>query len=579
MNALNTLPTEHLSLWASAVQNRTTTGRGSSKKIDLYGIKKLRELILELAVRGKLVPQNPEDEPASVLLKRIAEEKALLVKEKKIKKPKQLPPINESEIPSGLPVSWEAIRCGEGFILRSGNTFPKSNESEIGEYIYCKVSDMNLSENETEITSSSVFVTPSEKQLKSLIPSGSIIFPKRGGAIATNKKRYVKKDIFADSNVMAILPIHSIFLEFAMLWLSSFDLATLNTGTSVPQINNKDIEPLVFPLPPVEEQHRIVAKVNELMSLCDQLEQETEASLAAHTTLVENLLATLTSSKDADELTENWQRIAEHFTTLFTTEESIDQLKQTVLQLAVMGKLVPQNPKDEPASVLLEKIAAEKAQLIKEKKIKKQKVLPPIGEDEKPFELPVGWEWARLGATGFGSTGKTPSTKNPDFFVGDIPFIGPGQISPEGKLLPAEKHLSADGLKNSTEAVSGDLLMVCIGGSIGKAIIADKTIGFNQQINAMRVTEVNPQFLLFAVSTGFFVSQLLEKATGSATPIINRGKWEELIVPIAPSTEQDRIKEKVENLTAICNQLKTHLQQAQQTRLHLADAMVEQSLT
>ena len=132
------------------------------------------------------------------------------------------------------------------------------------------------------------------------------------------------------------------------------------------------------------------------MSLCDQLEQQTETSLAAHTTLVENLLATLTSSTDAAELEQNWHRIAEYFTTLFTTEESIDQLKQTVLQLAVMGKLVPQNPNDEPASVLLEKIAAEKAQLIKEKKIKKQKALPPIGEDEKPFELPVGWEWCRL---------------------------------------------------------------------------------------------------------------------------------------------------------------------------------------
>ncbi|MDG3087279.1 hypothetical protein P7F88_14810 [Vibrio hannami] len=148
--------------------------------------------------------------------------------------------------------------------------------------------------------------------------------------------------------------------------------------------------------PPSDEQHRIVAKVDELMALCDQLEQQTEASIEAHQVLVTTLLDTLTNSADADELMQSWARISEHFDTLFTTEESIDQLKQTILQLAVMGKLVPQDPSDEPAAELLKRIAEEKAQLVKEKKIKKQKALPPISEDEKPFELPSGWEWCHL---------------------------------------------------------------------------------------------------------------------------------------------------------------------------------------
>nr|WP_317623688.1 hypothetical protein [Photobacterium leiognathi] len=117
--------------------------------------------------------------------------------------------------------------------------------------------------------------------------------------------------------------------------------------------------------PYIDEQHRIVAKVDELMALCDQLEQQTEASIEAHQLLVSTLLNTLTNSADADELMENWAYINDHFDTLFTTEESIEQLKQTILQLAVMGKLVPQDPNDEPASVLLERISEEKAQLIK----------------------------------------------------------------------------------------------------------------------------------------------------------------------------------------------------------------------
>ncbi len=155
---------------------------------------------------------------------------------------------------------------------------------------------------------------------------------------------------------------------------------------------------IVVAIPPLSEQHRIVAKVDELMALCDQLEQQTEASLGAQQTLVENLLSALTSAADHAQFASAWQRIAGHFDTLFTTEESIAQLKQAILQLAVMGKLVPQDPNDEPASELLKKIAAEKAKLVKEGKIKQGKLLPPITDEQVPFQLPTGWSVARLAA-------------------------------------------------------------------------------------------------------------------------------------------------------------------------------------
>ncbi|HCT2509194.1 TPA: restriction endonuclease subunit S, partial [Aeromonas dhakensis] len=151
-----------------------------------------------------------------------------------------------------------------------------------------------------------------------------------------------------------------------------------------------------LPIPPLAEQKRIVAKVDELMALCDQLELRSESQLVAHQTLVEALLATLTDSSDTEELAQNWARLNTHFDTLFTTEASIDALKQTILQLAVMGKLVQQDPCDEPATALLERIAAEKARLVKEGKIKKPKALPEIGKEDKPFELPAGWEWSML---------------------------------------------------------------------------------------------------------------------------------------------------------------------------------------
>lgn len=134
-----------------------------------------------------------------------------------------------------------------------------------------KVADMNLPGNEIAITTSSRFINPTEKELRGIIPANSIIFPKRGGAIATNKKRLVKTEIFADLNIMAITVPPSISLNYTFQWLGGIDLALLNTGTSVPQINHKDVDPLMFPLPPFDEQNRIVSKIDELMMLCDKL--------------------------------------------------------------------------------------------------------------------------------------------------------------------------------------------------------------------------------------------------------------------------------------------------------------------
>ena len=170
-------------------------------------------------------------------------------------------------------------------------------------------------------------------------------------------------------------------------------------GGAQPNISREKIIATITALPPLPEQHRIVAKVDELMALCDQLETRHNAAAAAHEKLVSHLLGTLTQSKKADsplckrgaEGDLDWQRIAAHFDTLFTTEASIDALKQTLLQLAVMGKLVPQDPNDEPASALLKRIQAEKAKLIAEGKIKKDKPLLGITDDERPFDLPQGW--------------------------------------------------------------------------------------------------------------------------------------------------------------------------------------------
>ncbi|EIS3328451.1 restriction endonuclease subunit S, partial [Escherichia coli] len=394
---------DHMETWTSALQTRSTAGRGSSGKIELYGIKKLRELILELAVRGKLVPQDPNDEPASELLKRIAAEKAELVKQGKIKKQKPLPEISEEEKPFELPEGWEWVRLGNIAEYIQRGKGPKYSENGTVRVVSQKCvqwSGFKL-EQSRWITDESIPSYTEERFLK----NGDVLWNSTGAGGTAGRVNFletVKERLVVDSHVTIIRSIKQNG-QFICNYISTYGIQqlfdpkhpkTLLSGTTnQAELNTSVVISFITPFPPQKEQERINTKVIELMSLCDQLEQQSLSSLDAHQQLVETLLGTLTDSQNAEELAENWARINEHFDTLFTTEASVDALKQTILQLAVMGKLVPQDPNDEPASELLKRIAQEKAQLVKEGKIKKQKPLPPISDEEKPFELPEGWEW------------------------------------------------------------------------------------------------------------------------------------------------------------------------------------------
>ena len=337
-----------------------------------------------------------------------------------------------------------------------------------------------------------------------------------------------------------------------------------------------------FPYPPIKEQHRIITKVDELMALCDQLEHQTEASIEAHQLLVSTLLNTLTNSADADELMENWVRISDYFDTLFTTEESIDQLKQTILQLAVMGKLVPQDPNDEPASVLLEHIAEEKAQLIKDKKIKKQKALSPIAEDEKPFELPNGWSIERLGniCEKMGS-GSTPRGGQSAYVSNGIPFLRSQNVwNGELKLndiayIPKETH---DKMEN-TKVYPGDVLLNITGASLGRSTIFPVEIpeaNVSQHVTIIRLIEPTmKEFVHLGIVSPLIQTLVWGRQVGMAIEGLSKKVLEQFEFPIPPLEEQKRIFVKVNELMDLCEQLKFRLKESQTTQLHLTDAIVD----
>ncbi|MDF4718599.1 restriction endonuclease subunit S [Vibrio parahaemolyticus] len=596
--AVENLITEHIDVWTSAIKTRSTSGRGSSKKLELYGVKKLRELILDLAVRGKLVPQDPNDEPASELLKRVANEKKLLVNNKKLKKIKKLPDLNDIELPCfELPVGWEwafipeVIAHHDYAIKRGpfGSALKKAYFVSSGYKVYEQQHAIN-----DDFKRGEYYVDEDKfQELKSFeVKPNDLIISCSGtvGKVAIAPHN-MEPGIINQALLKISLNNNSLINEYFKILFSAYYMKTetLSDLQGTAQKNMVSVETLKsvpFPYPPINEQHRIVAKVDELMALCDQLEQQTETCIEAHQVLVTTLLDTLTNSANADELMQNWARISEHFDTLFTTEESIDQLKQTILQLAVMGKLVPQDPSDEPAAELLKRIAEEKAQLVKEKKIKKEKALPPISEDEKPFELPSGWEWCRFGNVFVDL--KYGTSKKSDYKMNGSPVLRiPNVVGGRVDLSDLKYSVMTDKELVDYQLQQGDLLLIRSNGSLG--IVGRCTVVDNDLVNTVYAGYLVRARILPDTVNSHYVKSVLDShdvrrqiegpiRTTSGVKNVNSTELSSLLIPVAPACEQLRINEKIIELHAMCDQLKQHLYGNQQTSLQLTDAIVEQAV-
>jgi len=573
------LITENLDIWTSAIKKRGSQGRGSSKKIELYGIKKLRELILELAVRGLLVPQDPNDEPASVLLEKIAAEKEQLIKDGKIKKQKALPEISEDEKPFVLPNGWGFSRFSDVLDFSGGSQPPKStfSDSPLDDYVQLiQIRDLGPSPQPVFVPKDLVskFCTPNDVMVGRYGASvGKVFWGKDGAYNVALIKMHNEFNVYSQA-----------FLHLIMLSPVGQSFFTGMSRSAQAGFSKADIAGKILPIPPQKEQPRIVAKVDELMALCDQLEQQTESSLSAHQTLVETLLNTLLNA-DQNSFDQTWKRIAQHFDVLFTTEHSIDQLKQTFLQLAVMGKLVPQDPNDEPASVLLEKIAAEKEQLIKDKVIKKQKPLPPISEDDKPFELPKGWEFARLGdlTTRIGS-GSTPRGGQSAYEDSGIIFLRSQNVWNDGLRLNDTAYISEETHQkmSNTHVYPGDVLLNITGASLGRSIIFPKELveaNVSQHVTIIRLIEQNMgSFVHMGILSPLVQRLVWGRQVGMAIEGLSKKVLELFEFPVPPLAEQTRIIEKVSQFMDICDSLKLQIQQSNITQIHIADAIADSAL-
>jgi type I restriction enzyme S subunit len=391
----------------------------------------------------------------------------------------------------------------------------------------------------------------------------------------------VQEDMFVNQRVANIKITNSCLPNYVFSVLKAKDVQSVieeAKNSTNDNISMNDIKNFNIPIPPLEEQHAIVSIVESLFKEVDELEAQATQLIALKRSYAQAALQRLCEADTAKE----WQQIVSVFPEIFNDKQTIKTLRETILQLAVQGKLTAKWRSKEgeissleggskegdkqTAHELLAQIKAEKAQLIKDKKIKAEKPLPPIEADDLPagkagipFELPEGWVWCRLGEVGITQTGYTPSKDNPNYFGDFIPFLGPADISNNSMSYPIE-GLSKLGLAKGRLIPKNSLMMVCIGGSIGKCNVNEIEVSCNQQINVISPILLQVDFLKHVAQAAFFQKSIILNSSGSATPIINKGKWELLLFPLAPAIEQQIIVEKVNALMGLCDELEKEVE-------------------
>jgi type I restriction enzyme S subunit len=571
--AAENLLTDHLDLWTAAIKRKSSAGRGSSRKIELYGIKKLRELILQLAVRGLLVAQDPKDEPASELLTKIAAEKAKLVKAGIIKKDRPQPPIAAQERPFKVPVSWQLVRFGDLLISRDSERIPLSADERAtrrGDYDYYGASGI--------IDSIDAYLF--DKPLLLIGEDGANLINRSTPIAFVAYGRY-----WVNNHAHVLDGYSEELLLYVCMHINAISLEPYVTGTAQPKMNQAKMNGIVLAIPPLAEQRRIVAKVDELLAVCDQLERQTDASLSAHQILVETLLHALTSAADHAHLASAWQRIAEHFNSLFTTEESIDQLEQAILEMAVMGKLASQDINDESASELLKNIAAERAKLLKQGKIRKESPVSPILKEEREFDVPMGWEWCRLSQAtecereiSYGIIKLEAEPKS-----GGVPTLRCSDVKP-GYIRTADVRTVASEIEEPykrTRLRGGEVLVNIRGTLGGAALVPNELVGYNIAREVAMVpihSSMAGRYFVLLILSPFFWKKIESNLKGIAYKGLSLEVLSQFAIPVPPLNEQHRIVAKVEELMGLCHQLKMRLRDAQTTQLQLGKALTKQAL-
>jgi type I restriction enzyme S subunit len=550
------------------------------------GIQKLREMVLQLAVQGKLVEQDTNDEVASDLLNRIKKHQKQLIKDKEVRKPKDLPEISIDEIPHSIPDSWKWVRLADIGQIVGGGT-PKSSEpsywSDNGVTWLTPADLYGYSGRYIEKGKRDISEKGLAESSAQLMPAGAVLFSSRApiGYVAIASKPLATNQGFK-SCVPYTEGLSECLYYFLKHAAKGIDAAA--SGTTFKEVSGAKVSVIPVPLPPLAEQHRIVAKVDELMALCDQLEAERNAREATHQRIIRAVHHPLTEASDAKvtpgiEQLAAWHRIRDNFADLYTTLESVQALRQTILQLAVQGKLVEQDISDEGSLFLLEKIKKAKTTAIVEKVYGKLKALPSEEIIDPAYQLPDTWRWSLLDdityTVHYGYTASADHNKN-DVRLLRITDIQNNRVDWES--VPGceitEKNYLGNALRDN------DILIARTGGTIGKTYIVEnlsvKAVFASYLIRAVPCEHMSPRYLKIFMETPLYWGQLYAKSAGTGQPNVNATSLRALQVPIPPLAEQHRIVKKVDELMSLCDKLEANIRDKNDTAARYAEAIVQQ---
>ncbi|ELZ1649758.1 restriction endonuclease subunit S [Cronobacter sakazakii] len=538
------------------------------------GIGKLRELILQLAVQGKLIVYTASDVSSRVLLDEVRALKAELVSCKKLPRQKPYPEVLRREIAVDAPSHWEWARFGELWQLLSGRDLvpSKYNDSKNGiPYIT----------GASNIVNGIIVVnrwTPDPVVISS---TGDLLITCKGtiGKTVFNTlgEVHIARQIMAIRNFSKKLDT-----GFLKIWLDGFVSQLVEKSKSmIPGFSRDDLELAAYPVLPIEEQSRIVAKVEELMALCDKLEAQQQARRILQNALRQSTLQAVAKTTSPHELQSTWTRLAENFGRLFHSPEDVGQLRDLILDLAVHGLLVEQSEADEPINNWLADVTATKAALAKQKLIAKQTAMTALSEDEHPFSLPKGWAFVRLGQiTNKIGSGSTPRGGRDVYVKKGIPFLRSQNVWNDGlhlddiACITTEEHERMSG----TAVLGNDVLLNITGASLGRCTLVPSEFGeanVSQHVTIIRLTDPQVcEYLHICILSPYTQSMIWERQVGMAREGLSKKVLEQFEIPLPPIAEQHRIVALVKELMRFCDVMERQLKRSLQVAEKLAVASV-----
>ncbi|PMS15557.1 type I restriction endonuclease subunit S [Trinickia dabaoshanensis] len=553
-----------------------------------HGITRLRELILSLAVQGRLTDRNALDEPPSRLVDRINSERDLLVEAGRLKRGGLPSQVSDEDKPFSLPDGWQWTRLGSLALQITDGTHHTPKYLSAG-VPFISVKDLD---GRTVNFNNCKFISEDEHALINRRCN-----PERGDVLICRIGTLGRPTI-VDTDIS-----FSVFVSVGLIKLpKSVDISTFlhlalrspvltdqyerikAGGSHTVKLNLGDIPQLLIPLPPIEEQARIVAKVDELMRLCDELETRGRLEAEQHAQLTTTLFDALAASESSHALAENWTRVAAHFDLLLDRPEAVDALERIIMHLAVRGLLVPQDPTDDAVDSLLEQVRTRKEELVAEGKAKREKPMPAIEEQETPFALPAGWKWIRLGQllSKLGA-GSTPLGGKDVYVASGVKFLRSQNVWNEGlhlegvAFITPETHARMAG----TVVLPDDILFNITGASIGRCAVVPGE--FDEANVSQHVAIVRPlvnditSYLHLVLISPHVQQTVMDVQVGVSREGLSMSKLSQFVIPLPPLAEQSRIVARVEELRRLCADLRERLTARQRCQARFSEALVEQA--